>query len=61
MESVIRYSSTSTNRDAVRAMHRMAAHMADRVERLGLDAMPNVTVSATGSWLESDDHANKED
>lgn len=61
MESVIRYTTSTTNRDAVQAMHRMATHMSDRVTRLGLDTMPNVTISSTGSWLESDTHANRDE
>lgn len=61
MNSVIRYTSTTSNRNNVAAIHRVAATIRDRVERLGLDEMPNVRVSATGSWLESDNHANKED
>lgn len=60
MSSVIRYTSTTSNQHNVAAIHRVAAAIRDRVEELGLDAMPNVTVSSTGSWLESDNHANKE-
>lgn len=60
-ESVVRYTSRTTNTQTVSAIHRVASAMRDRIETLGLDTMPNVTISSTGSWMESDNHATRDE